>query len=147
VSDVLPVLPTAQLWMATDVAPPVHPSIRHFPAPDDDELAALYRAAWVFAYPSTYEGFGLPYIEAMASGTAVVATRCDAAERLLANDAGRVVTDAELGAELVRVLTDPATRQSLESRGLERARRFAWSVVAEEYRTLHAAAVQRGRSG
>ncbi len=142
-ADVRPFHPDAQLWMVTDVAPPANFSVRHFPAPDDEELASLYRRAWVFAYPSSYEGFGLPYLEAMASGTAVVATRCAAADRLLGNGGGRVVADADFGIELRQVLDDAVARRSLESRGRELAAQSNWSIIADDHRALYREAIRR----
>ena len=66
-------VPDAQLWMVCDDAPPA-PGVTVLGRVGEAQLAELYRKAWVFCLPSSYEGFGVPYIEAMASGTAVVAT-------------------------------------------------------------------------
>ena len=70
---ILPALPTAKLWMVCGDAPPA-PNVAAFGRVPLEKLADLYRRAWVFCLPSSYEGFGVPYIEAMASGTPVVAT-------------------------------------------------------------------------
>ncbi len=69
--DVLPAVPDAELRMVTQDAP-ADPGagITVLGRLDDEELAREYRAAWVFCLPSSYEGFGIPYAEAMASGHA-----------------------------------------------------------------------------
>jgi alpha-1,3-rhamnosyl/mannosyltransferase len=87
----------------------------------------------VFAYPSRYEGFGLPPLEAMAAGTAVVATRTGALPDVLGDAALFVESgDAEqLAAALADVLTDIAVRDSLADRGRRQAARYSWDACAD----------------
>jgi alpha-1,3-rhamnosyl/mannosyltransferase len=92
----------------------------------------LLAGATVFAYPSVYEGFGFPPLEAMAVGVPVVAGRAGALPEVL-GDAARFVDPAdehELAGALVGLLDDAAARDELVTRGRERARRYDWSTTA-----------------
>ncbi len=103
------------------------------------DLPALYRAAAVFVYPSLYEGFGLPVLEAMACGTPVI-TYNAASLPEVAGDAARLldcpVTPDALAEEIGRVIEDRALRRELSERGRERARAFDWATTA--HRTVQA---------
>jgi glycosyltransferase involved in cell wall biosynthesis len=102
----------------------------------DGELVELYRNATALVFPSRYEGFGLPVVEAMASGTPVVATD-DAAVREVAGDAALYAPADRLG-DAVRRARDERAR--LAEAGVARAARFSWAETArrtlEVYREL-----------
>ena len=93
---------------------------------DTPQLAELYRGAAAFVLPSRYEGFGLPVLEAMASGAPVVLAN-DPALREVAGDAAVYADDAHLADGIRRAVAD---RERLVAAGLERARRFSWDETA-----------------
>jgi alpha-1,3-rhamnosyl/mannosyltransferase len=95
----------------------------------DKELARLYRGAACVAYPSLYEGFGIPVLEAMACGAPVVTTRGTAMEEVA--DGAAVLVDARDPAEIAAGIERAAAdRDELVARGLERASQFRWDAVA-----------------
>ncbi len=136
--EIRPALPNAELWTVSETtvyADGVHCSGR-LPL---DQLIDLYRKAWVFCLPSSYEGFGVPYLEAMACGTPVVATPNPGAREVTRNgECGLLSPDKQLGAALLRALNDADLRQKLREAGLKRAQEFNWDSVCERYEKLYA---------
>ncbi|MFC4243701.1 glycosyltransferase family 4 protein [Gryllotalpicola reticulitermitis] len=143
--SVLPVIPDAELEMVCRDAPD-EPGlgIRILGRLDDQQLAAAYRRAWVFCLPSAYEGFGIPYAEALSSGTPVIATP-NVGARYVTDDgrAGVLAPLDDLGAELVELLRDADRRDDLTGVGLERARSFDLDTVVEQYERLYSAGPDR----
>ena len=136
-----PVNPLAELWIVSD-DPVDGPGVRHFSRLDTAALADLYRKAWVFCLPSSYEGFGRPYAEAMASGTPVVATPNPGALEVLDHGRYGIITPASgLGTTLLELLGDPDRRVKLANAALVRAEDFRWDKVASQYEELYARAL------
>ena len=131
--------PAATLSMVCQPGPRVE-GVTYHVGVTDDELARMYRSAWVYASPSTYEGFGLPYLEALASGTPVVATSNPGSLEVL--DGGRyglLPADLDFGAALAALLSDEVERARLSALGLERARLYTLAAMADGYEDLLAA--------
>jgi glycosyltransferase involved in cell wall biosynthesis len=134
--DVRPRHPRATLRMVCEPGPRAE-GVTYHTGVGDEELTEMYRGAWVYASPSRYEGFGLPYLEAMASGTAVVATPNPGSREVLGGgEYGRLVADGEFGAALAGLLDDAGAREGLAARGLARAREFSLSAMADGYEEL-----------
>ncbi|MDZ7295973.1 MAG: glycosyltransferase family 4 protein, partial [candidate division KSB1 bacterium] len=99
---------------------------------DDDDLPALYRNAALFVFPSLYEGFGLPVLEAMACGVPVVCSNASSLPEV-AGYAALLVDPLDtdgLAAAMARVLEDPDLRRGMIARGLDQAARFTWERAA-----------------
>jgi alpha-1,3-rhamnosyl/mannosyltransferase len=106
----------------------------------DEELAALYRGARCLVYPSLYEGFGIPILEAMACGTPVVTSSGGATEEV-AGGAAVLVDPRDPAAVAAGIEQAVARRDELVSHGIERAREFTWErVAAETWRVYEQAA-------
>ena len=109
-------------------------------APDTD-LPALYGGALAFAFPSLWEGFGLPVLEAMAAGAPVVASNRGALPEVTAGAALLVdPTPRPLAEGLERILGEPALRERLRVAGLARAAQFSWERTARETLAVYRAA-------
>ena len=108
------------------------------------DLPALYSGASVLVYPSLYEGFGMPILEAMACGTPVIASNRGAMAEV-AGDAAVLVDPEDTAAiadAVSRLLEDASARESLAARGLERAAAFSWEAAARRTRAVFQEAMQ-----
>jgi glycosyltransferase involved in cell wall biosynthesis len=117
----------------------LHKYVRFLGYLPEETLAVMYRLAGVFVFPSLYEGFGLPPLEAMASGTPVVTSNVSSLPEV-AGDAAVLVDpyDPEaIAGGIYRVLTDEHLRRSLRTRGLARAHQFSWEASARRVREIY----------
>ena len=128
-----------ELGMADRVVLPGYVNAEHLPA--------LYAGAEVFAFPSLYEGFGLPVIEAMACGVPVLTSRVSATAEV-AGDAALLVDPQSVDAirdGLRQLLVDRDLRAEYARRGIERAAQFGWERAADETRAVYHRVVSGGR--
>lgn len=101
---------------------------------DDLTLKQYYQSATVVAYPSIYEGFGLPPLEAMSCGTPVITSYSSSIPEVVGNAALLIdpFNTKQLADSLYNVITDTALHQELTKRGLQRAKQFNWQKVAHD---------------
>jgi glycosyltransferase involved in cell wall biosynthesis len=117
----------------------LHQYVRFLGYVSEETLAVMYRLAAVFVFPSLYEGFGLPPLEAMASGTPVVTSNVSSLPEV-AGDAALLINPYEPAAiadAMYRVLTDEPLRRSLREKGLRRAAQFSWEASARRVREIY----------
>jgi glycosyltransferase involved in cell wall biosynthesis len=101
---------------------------------EQEDLPLIYNLADVFIYPSVYEGFGLPVLEAMACGTPVITSNVSSMPEIV-GDAGVLITPNDsrtLAQSMLELINDPITRQRLSIKGQERAAAFSWKRTAEK---------------
>jgi alpha-1,3-rhamnosyl/mannosyltransferase len=113
----------------------------------DEHLPAMYSGATAFVYPSLYEGFGLPPLEAMACGTPVIASNRASLPEVV-GDAGITIGayDIEgLCAAMHELACDPKKRQVLAESGLQRSRHFSWRRTAAETINVYKSVQQASR--
>jgi phosphatidyl-myo-inositol alpha-mannosyltransferase len=134
---VRPALPEAELWLVCDDHIDA-PGVQGFSNLPIETLAELFRTAWVFCLPSSYEGFGRPYAEALASGTPVVATpNAGALEVLNRGEFGLITPPGTLGTALLGLLNDESRRAAMAKHGLTRAAHYDWQRVVDQYEALY----------
>ena len=113
------------------------------------DLPALYAGAEVFAFPSLYEGFGLPVLEAMAAGTPVLTSNTSSLPEV-AGDAALLVDPHSLDSirqGLERLLEDESLRKTLVQRGRDREQTFTWQRTAEETLSVYHEAIAKAKAG
>jgi glycosyltransferase involved in cell wall biosynthesis len=133
------------LWLHSDVYRAIaehdlHDSVTFTGYVSDADLVLLYNAASLFVYPSIYEGFGLPVLEAMACGTPVITSNCSSLPEV-AGQAAILVdpTDIdEIARAMASVVTDPTLARSLSTIGRERASTFSWQQTARQTAKVYA---------
>jgi glycosyltransferase involved in cell wall biosynthesis len=117
----------------------LHKYVRFLGYMPDETLAVLYRLTGVFVFPSLYEGFGLPPLEAMASGAPVVTSNVSSLPEV-AGDAAILVDPYDppsIADGIRRVLTEPELRDDLRTRGLRRADEFSWERSIRRVRQIY----------
>ena len=123
----------------------LHKHVRFFGFVPDATLAILYRLASVFVFPSLYEGFGLPPLEAMASGTPVITSNVSSLPEVV-GDAAILIDPYQpeaIAGAMRRVLTDDRLRDDMRERGLARAREFSWDRSVTRVREIYETVLAR----
>jgi glycosyltransferase involved in cell wall biosynthesis len=117
----------------------LHKYVRFLGYLPEETLAVMYRLAGVFVFPSLYEGFGLPPLEAMASGTPVVTSNVSSLPEVAGGAAVLVdpYSPQAIADGIHRVLTDEALRRSLRQKGLARAAQFSWEQSVRRVREIY----------
>lgn len=133
-------------WLAGDVSRTMHAldlsrAVRFLGYVPRQELAALYSTARLCAYPSLYEGFGLPVVEAMASGCPVVTSNVSALPEVAGGAALLVDPRSvdEIAMAIASLWTDPARRRELSDKGRARASCFSWERTARDTAAVYEA--------
>src|SRR5262245_41753215 len=127
----------------------LHKYVRFLGYMPEETLAVMYRLAGVFVFPSLYEGFGLPPLEAMASGMPVVTSNASSLSEV-AGDAAVLVDPYDphaIADGIFRVLTDEHRRRELRHKGLSRARQFSWEASVRRVREIYHEVAQPPQSG
>ncbi|WP_407316576.1 glycosyltransferase family 4 protein [Isoptericola halotolerans] len=139
VRDVRPHLPGAELWMVSrDVPDDPGDGVVALGALTDAELVDVYHRAWVFCLPSDYEGFGIPYVEAMAGGAPVVSTPNLGARYVTRDGAdARLVPLEDVGTAVRDLLQDAPARGALAAAGRRRAQEFDLRRVVDAHEALY----------
>ena len=117
----------------------LHKHVRFFGFVSDKTLASLYRLASVFVFPSLYEGFGLPPLEAMAAGTPVITSNVSSLPEVV-GDAAILIDPYKpdaIAEAMRRVLTEPDLREELRRRGLARVHEFSWERSVARVREIY----------
>jgi phosphatidylinositol alpha-mannosyltransferase len=134
VNRIRPRFPDAELWLVRESGTIDIPGVRVFGSVSEKKLIELYKKAWVFCLPSSYEGFGVPYIEAMACGTPVVATPNPGALEVLDNGTYGVITELEgLAEAITSLLSNENDRNKYIELGLTRSKEYDILKVAQKY--------------
>ena len=113
----------------------------------DDDLVALYSGCRAFVFPSLYEGFGLPILEAMNCGVPVITSNVSSCPEV-AGDAALLVdphNTEEISRAMDQVCNDTRLRESLTKMGFERAKLFGWDKFADQMKAVYALAQSAGR--
>ncbi|HEV7427049.1 MAG TPA: glycosyltransferase family 1 protein [Thermoanaerobaculia bacterium] len=122
-------------WKSESIIPRLRaPGVHHLDYVPPAQLAAIYRNAELFVFPSIYEGFGFPLLEAMAYGIPSIAARSSSLPEI-GGDAALYFLPRnvdELEAQMERALSDPALRAQLSAAGIARAAKFRWDAAAEQ---------------
>jgi phosphatidyl-myo-inositol alpha-mannosyltransferase len=133
-----PLFPKATLTIVGPQKTHAGPGIRFLGQPGEEALVAEYQKSWIYCSASSYEGFGVPLIEAMACGAAVVATDNSGAREIVTTGFdGLLCADVDLAAGLIRLISEKKLRESIVANALNSVNKFEIEAVAERYLTMY----------
>jgi glycosyltransferase involved in cell wall biosynthesis len=133
-------------WRARVEASPVRDRIRFTGYVSDEDLRALYSTCLAFVYPSLYEGFGLPPVEAMSCGAPVVASRAAAHSEVLGEEAALLVAPGDaagLARAIANLIADENSRRKLSEAGRRRAAQLTWARAARGTLEVYGRAIEK----
>lgn len=117
--------------------------LRWIGAPDDSEKASIYRLALAHVWPSRKEGFGLPVLESMASGTPTIAWNVPVMQEIVGDGAYLVKSAREMAGAILAVINQEPLRQSLANQGLAQVTRYSWRKTARETAAVYESAIAK----
>lgn len=136
-------------WLTGDIlnAMSKHPNILYLKYVSDEDLVELYNLAEIFVYPSFYEGFGFPPLEAMACGTPVIAGRTSSLPEVLGEAAWFIDPQdpRQIAQAIEKLLNDLGLCQNMIEKGFKQARTFTWKKTAEATWKLYQEMIKHGR--
>ena len=133
-----PLFPKATLTVVGPQKALVGPGVRFAGQPSEDSLVAEYQKSWIYCSVSSYEGFGVPLIEAMACGAAIAATDNSGAREIITKGFdGLLCSDEDLVATLIRLISDKALRESLVANALNTVNKFEIGAIARRYLDIY----------
>ena len=136
-------------WLTGDIlnAMSRHPNILYLKYVSDEDLVELYNLAELFIYPSFYEGFGFPPLEAMACGTPVITGRTSSLPEVLGEAAWFIDPQdpRQIAQAIEKLLNDRALCQNMIEKGFKQARAFTWKKTAEATWKLYQEMIKHGR--
>ncbi|TSC83965.1 MAG: hypothetical protein G01um101413_768 [Parcubacteria group bacterium Gr01-1014_13] len=123
---------------ARALASPLRDKIEFIGYVDAEDKPGLYSLAELFVYPSFYEGFGFPVLEAMAMGVPVITSNCSSLPEITGQAAYLVNPNrpAEIAEGIIKMLTDEKLREHFKKAGLEQVKKFSWDITAKQWLEL-----------
>jgi glycosyltransferase involved in cell wall biosynthesis len=136
--EVLPKVPSAQLVFVTKEKIFSHPNIKIYSSLSAFDLAGVYKSAWMVCSTSLYEGFGVPILEAYASGTPVISTPHHGAKEIIRHETDGILCKLDkMGEWIYQMIQNTCLRKQMEIAGLKRSKDFSIEAIAKTYEKVY----------